>query len=241
MKLLLPLALLVIAAGCQSTSRMTNRLSVDDDALVNVPVSDRDDITRARTECTEIEDRISVAERDVQNAKDRVSLAEQSAAIAHDEVDAADDRVKLAHSMNQDARGPAMKTADENREAVRAHARWADAQVAYHEHVVESMKARVEIESMRKELADAKVELAKAKAVNALDRSDMDEYDVGAFESVVATKKMNVEMAEIDAEAWEKKIKLCRDGLDEQAKSVPASYRDSWRKVDDAEVKRDMK
>ncbi|MDZ4771772.1 MAG: hypothetical protein SGI72_01420 [Planctomycetota bacterium] len=241
MKLLLPLALLVVTAGCQSSSHRSTRLSVDDDALVNVPVSDRDDITRARTECTEVKDRMNVAERDVQNAKDRVSLAKQSAAIAHDELDAADDRVKLANSMNQDARGPAMKTADENREAVRAHGRWADAQVAYHEHVVDSMKARVELESLREELANAKVELAKAKAVNSLDRSDMDEYDVGAFESVVATKQMNVEMAEVDAEAWQKKIKLCRDALDSQAKTVPASYRDSWRKVEDVEVKRDMK
>jgi chromosome segregation ATPase len=241
MKLLPPLLLLALgSAACQSNSahdRSGTRMSVDDKALVQVPVSQRDAITKARTESEETRDRIAVAKRDVQNAKDHVTVAEKEVAIAKDEVDAADKRVEVARETNQDTRATAVKDAEQNREAVRAHRRWADAQVCYQERRVDEMDARLAVENLRAELADAKVELAKAKAVNALDRSDLDEYDVGAFEARVADRKMKVAMAEVDADAWDKKIKLCRDALEDQAKAVPASYRDGWRKVDDVKAK----
>jgi hypothetical protein len=242
MKLLLPLILIAVgSAACQSTMHRTARLSVDDDALVNVPVSQREEVAKARTECNEVQDRVTIAEHDVEMAKERLALAKQTAHISEEEVEAADDRVKLAHDMSDSGRANAIKTAEENREAIRAHCRWADSQVVYHERRVDGLKARVDIEKLRVELANAKVELAKAKAVNALERTDVDAYDVGAFEAVVANRQMNVELAKIDAEAWDKKMKLCRGALDDQAKLVPASYRDNWRKVDDSEVKSEIK
>lgn len=242
MKLLLPLILIAVgSAACQSTTHRTARLSVDDDALVNVPVGQREDVSKARTERTEGQDRVGIAERDLQNAQERVSLAKQTASMAEDECDAASDRVKMAHDANQDTRAAAIQSAEENRESVRAHSRWADTQVVYQQRRVEAQEDQVGLEKMRLELANAKVELAKARAVNGLDRPDVEAYDIGAFEAVVANRKLNVELAEIDAEAWQKKIKHCRTSLDAQAKLVPSSYRDNWRQMEDAELKTDVK
>lgn len=238
---ILPLALLAIgSAACQTGTHYGSngmRLSVDDAALVRVPVSDRDDIAKARTECAEANDRVEIAKREVQNAKAQVSLAEKEVSIAKAECEAAEKRVDLAHDTNNDSRSAALKDAEQNRSAVRAHHRWALSQVAYEEHRVDEKKAKLATEELRAELCESKLELAKAKAVNAVDQSDIAEYDTAAFEACVADKKMQVAMAEVDADAWDKKLKLCRSGLEDQAKAVPASYRDSWRKIDTSEVK----
>src|SRR5690349_2350125 len=129
MKTFLTLALICMgAAACQTQNRHTN-LSVDDDELVRVPVSDRDDINKARTERMETEDRVAVAEHDLENAKERLSIAERAAAAADDECEAAHERCKLADKMKYDNRDVELKEASAHCESVGAHARAARSQV----------------------------------------------------------------------------------------------------------------
>lgn len=241
MKPFLSFALICMGlAACQSTYHQT-RMSVDDDALVRVPVSDRDDINKARADCLEAKDRIEVAERDLANAKERLNQAQSTASMAHDEIDVAQKRCKTAENSSADARDAEWQSAREHCDGVCAHARWADAQVVYHEHVVEEMKGRVELEQQRAKLCEAQVELAKAKAVNAADKNDVDPYDIAAFESAVAAQKLEVDMAEVDRDAWTKKMKLCKEAVDATAKAVPASYGSEWRKTDDVPPAKEVK
>ena len=243
MKLFLSLAVICLsAAACHSPSQdNNNRLSVDDDALVRVPVSDREDINKARTEAMAVEDRVAVAEHDVENAKERLDIARHAASIAKEEAEVAHERCKLAAKENGDLRDDEKKKCAERCQGAGAHARWADAQIVYHEHVVDDMKARVDLEKARADLAKAQVELAKAKAVNDADKDDVDPYDIAAFEANVAAHKLDVEMAEVDRDAWTKKMKLCHDAVEERAKAVPAGYRDGVSKTEEVPVPKDPK
>jgi hypothetical protein len=188
-----------------------------------------------------VEDRVAVAKHDLDNAKEQLTIAKHTASAAKEEAEAAHERCLLAEKANAASRDEEKKKCAAHCEGASAHARWADSEVVFHEHVVDDMKGRVELEQARAELAQAQVELAKAKAVNDADKNDVDPYDLAAFEAAVAARKLDVEMAEVDRDAWTKKMKLCRDAVDERAKAVPAGYRDGVTKTEEVPVAKDQK
>jgi hypothetical protein len=233
MKTYLSLALITLGlAACQTSFSSQTRTSVDDDVLVQVPVADRGDINKARAESQDAVDRIGIAEHEVDLAKEKLRQAEHTASMANQEVAEARKRSKNSENSASDAD---KQLATDNCDAACAHARWAEAQVVYHEHAVEDMKARVGLETLRKKLADAKVELAKAEAVNAADHEPVEPFDVAAFESAVAARQLDVAMAEVDRDAWVKKMQLCRAAVEAKAQEVPASFGADWLKTEAVE------
>ena len=240
MKILTPLILIAVGSmACQTSPyyARNQKLTVSDATLVHVPVDNRSDIEKARSECAKEKDLVLVAQRNIDEAQERLSLAKHEVSIAQEEVQAAEKRMDVAEGSSQESRDQQMKDAQSNMEAVRAHLRFAESQVVFQESQIDQLKARKNLAEMRVDLADARAELAKAKAVNELKRTDIKPYDLMAFDCNVSDKEVAVAMAEVDAEAWEKKIKLRQEALVAQEKAVPASYRDSWRKVDNTPVK----
>lgn len=228
----LPLVLICLGSvACQSTYS-NKRMSVDDDALVRVPVAERESINKAREEHLQAQDRIAVAEQAVEAAQADLDIAKRTAGVSHDEMSVAQERCDIARKLDPETRQDAIRTADRDLDAVCAHARWADAQVDCQERVIEEKQAQVDLEKRRVDLAEAKVELAKAKAVNTSDSTDRHEYDVSAFESVVTARQLDVDLAEIDRDAWQKKLRLCRDAVEARADAVPTSYGTTWRSMD---------
>jgi hypothetical protein len=222
---ILPFAL--FAAACQSNSYKSygEQPMVDDQMLMSVPASDRDDINKARTERNEAVDAVAMAEREVERAQERVNIAKHDIDIAAEEIDAAQARLDLAMSGNGSDRQDRIDDSMAACDGAHAHAAWAHAQVELEKGRVEQAEARVAIAKQRVELADARIELAKAEAVHSLKRPDLEPVDVAQFERAVADEEVELKLTEIDAEACKEKLDVRQDALESRAKSVPASYR----------------
>lgn len=233
-KLLYILPLVLVGASCQSSSYNSygERPTIADKTLMSVPASERDDIDKARMERTKSVDEVGLAEREVERAKERVKIAKGDVDIAAAEYKAAESRLELAQTSNASDRNDRIENAIKDLDGVRAHAAWAHTKVQLEENGVEEAQAKVKVAEMRVELADARIELAKAQAVEALDRDEYRDIDVGNFERCVADEELAVKMAEVEAEACAKKLELRSDLLEERSKAVPASYRSSWKKND---------
>ena len=110
-------------------------------------------------------------------------------------------------------------------EAERKHlggsqARWRSAKwkIAFHEaHVAPLAK-------LRADLACSKVELAKAQAVNKLDRPGPRDISVTDFRACVEEEASKVAMGEVDAAACEKKFKLRQGALEQGFAAKATSY-----------------
>lgn len=77
---------------------------------------------------------------------------------------------------------------------------------------------------MRVKRSEAEVELAKAKAILALDRPESRDISVGEFQACVDEKNSEVALAEVDAAAWEKKVKVRKDVFDAHREAREASF-----------------
>lgn len=232
--------LLVLGTACQSSSYRTHgtRPAIEDKTLMSVPVAQREDINKARTNRAEAMDRVDLTKQDVARAEERVNIAKSDLKIAEAEVDAAESRLELAKKSDDPNRDKEIKDAESKLDGVRAHHQWARTQVQLEENRVEELDARVKLAKQRVALADAKIELAKAKAVKDLNRPDLESIDVNEFERTVADEEVALKMSEIDVDAWSKKIELRQSALEARAKAVPASYGTAWRKNEQPEPKK---
>lgn len=214
-------ALALFTVGCKSNPFDNDRYNysspeVDDDVLVYVPESERDEITKARSECDEMKDRVTIAENQVEQEKRRLDVAEEELDVAEAEVDAAKKALSVARNSSESIREREIDNADDKLENARARWRSAQSQIAFHQARIDQLQSEVELAEMRVELAEARVQLAKARAVRELDRPEADKITVSDFEACVEEKEAMVAMAEVDAEAWEKKVKMRQDALDER-------------------------
>ena len=230
MKTILGLALLAsLAASCQTSPFNNHRYgystpTVDDKALVYVPESDRGGIAKARTEVNEMKDRVSIAERNVTQEKQRLGVAKDELKVADASVEASEKALDVAQNSDESVRSRDVSAAKQQLESAQARWRSAESKIAFLEAHIDQLKSDVELANMRVELGDARVELAKAKAVVKLDRPEARNISVSEFEASVEEKEAHVAMAEVDANAWEKKVKLRQEALDKHLQARAASY-----------------
>ena len=221
--------LAVLTAGCQSTpfnahqSRFTNP-TVSDDVLVNVPQSDRDGITKCRTEWNEMKDRVTIAENNVGQEKQRLNVAEAELDVSEDAVSAAKKGLSVARNSSESTREHEVDNAQEQLEGSQARWRSAKSKIAFTEAHIDQLDSEVDLAKLRVDLAGAKVELAKAQAVSKLDRPHSRDISVSEFQACVEEEASEVAMGEVDAAAWEKKVKLRQDALDKRLAVKSASY-----------------
>ncbi|MFN0243187.1 MAG: hypothetical protein ACKVWV_09880 [Planctomycetota bacterium] len=224
-------SLLLIASctvACNSSSfhgrHRASNLTVNDDILVYVPESERDDIAKARTDLNAMEDRVAIAESNVEQEKKRRDLSQGELRAAEVEVDNAEKALEVARTSAESSREREVQEANRMIEDARARRRAAQSKIWFHDTRIEQLEAAVELTEAQVELAEAKVELAKAEAVHELDRPESRDISVSEFRACVEEREAEVALAEVDAEAWEKKVKLRQDLLDARQKAREASH-----------------
>ncbi len=223
MKTILSLSLLaaLVSSGCQSSSFLGSSLrsstpTVDEDILVYVPEANRSDITDARTERIKLQDSVNVAQRDIEIERQRISTAQDQLGIAEDGLEAAKRAHKVARESREGERSDNLDRTEN--EVENARNRWLSAKekVHYHEARIAQLESSHELAELRVDLADARVELAKARAVSELDRPEARDVSVREFEMYVEEYETRLAMAEVDADAWDKKIELRQTALDDR-------------------------
>ena len=223
MKTLLLLPALALLFGCQAFDHGHDHyrdgadLRVDDGLLVHVPENKRDDIDEARRDSLKMQDAVTKAEHDVTVEKESLSIARDEADVAEDQVDNA--RRKLDLARRGDTKDD-VKDAEDDLEGARKRYRAALAKVEWHKVKVDQLQADVTTARLRVDLANAKVELAKARAVHDLDRPESRDVAVNDFEASVADHETRVKMAEVDADAWKKKLDLREDQVKAREKAA---------------------
>lgn len=211
----------LLALGCRST-RFGNdpdgsvAVVVNDDMLVSVPEADRENITRARTERSEMKDRVAMAERDAEQGRRQLDVTEEELEAAEDAVTTAEKGLEVARDGNENARASEMESANRKLETARTRLYLARSRVAHGKTQLSRLESETDLANLRLQWSEACVELAKAKAVHELDRPEAREISVRAFEARVADRKIQVALAEIDTQAWEQKVQVRQDALEEQ-------------------------
>ncbi|MEO6708038.1 MAG: hypothetical protein ABIP42_00580, partial [Planctomycetota bacterium] len=214
MKLSKSLALLsLLCVGCHTDPFSDRRHpysdpTVHDDVYVNVPESDRDEIAKIRTEWNELKDRVDIAERNVEQERQRLGVAKAELDAAEAGARAARKGLDVAYESEESIRQREIESAQRNLEAARAQWLSAKSKIAFHDANIDQLKAEVDLTKTRMDLAESRMELAKAKAVHKLDRPEARDIAVSEFEASVKEHEAIVAMAEVDAEAWQKKVKI---------------------------------
>lgn len=217
----IPLVALMTVA-CQ-TSRYaeqaysTSAPTVDKDLFVLVPEANRGDLAETRAELSRVQDGVGLAERDLMVERQRLTGAKQTAEQAGEGMSSARRALVVAKNSGELRRADEIATA--TAQIDRARARWHEArsQVALHTSRIAQLESDVILAKLRVDLATAKVEFDKARAVTQLDRPEADTIALRDFEASVAECETQIAMAEVDAEAWERKMQLRQKALEASA------------------------
>ena len=229
MKLIATLPLLALLVGCQSTTHdhvynqhFGSDPQVSDDVYVYVPESDRSDVDEARADSLKMKDTVAQAEHEVSVEAKRLDVAKSELGNAEDGVETAQKALELARESSQSDRKDSVDDAEGRLDQARHRWHAAQANVAWHEAHLDQLKADVTLAKLRVDLAEARIELAKAKAVSKLDRPEIYDVPVRDFEASVEDHETRIKMAEVDADAWKKKVELRQKALesrDDKAKN----------------------
>jgi len=221
MKLIATLPVLALLFGCESTGHdhvyhqhFGSDPRVSDDVYVYVPESDRSDVDEARADSLKMKDTVAQAEHEVSVEAKRLDLAKSELNNAQDGVETAQKELELARESSHDDRKDGVDDAEGRLDQARHRWHAAQANVAWHEAHLDQLKADVTLAKLRVDLAEARIELAKAKAVSKLDRPEIYDVPVRDFEASVEDHETRIKMAEVDADAWKKKVELRQKALE---------------------------
>ncbi|HEX5009704.1 MAG TPA: hypothetical protein VFY71_04830 [Planctomycetota bacterium] len=223
----LPLLALPLLFACETTTHdhvyhdhFGTDPKVSDDVYVYVPQSDRDDVNDARTESMKMQDSVAQAQHEVDVEAQQLDVARSELNNAEDGVDTARREYELSRETAQKDHDDRVDEAQKRLDAARQRWHAAAANVAWHEAHLDQLKADVTLAKLRVDLANAKVELAKAKAVSKLDRPEIYGLPLNDFEASVQDHETRIKMAEVDADAWKKKVELRQKALEDRKDKV---------------------
>ena len=215
-------AVVTTTASCES-SRWDRETSTVDNAMVaRVSEDARQDISELRAERARMQDQVMLAEEVVQREENMLDIAQAELELAESELEAARDRA-----------GSGAPNAVENVDVAHVHRSWSEELIDYHEARIEWARAQLELAEANYSLSEARLELTKARAVHELE--GVQKPDIMVFQLGVEQAKTDVAMAEIDTEAWKRKVETLRSRLDEVAQEVPEDRRRGWRRVAEIE------
>ncbi len=191
----------LLSAGCASASERTQR--VDDALLSEVSASQMALVQQARAARDEAVDGLAKAARDAKWAVDQAELAQVELRTTTQQLEEA----KLA-AVLAERNGKTMELQDAKRRQERMVA-MADAsreKLALRKRESEYMRLTEKVALEHRRLADAEVELAKARAVQDLDRVAAQKVPVREFEKQVNFHKTEVKLAEVRAIAAQERV-----------------------------------
>lgn len=213
---------LVAAAGCQTTPAewFEGAPTVDAAHLEHVSSADREDIQAARAAESTASDHLSYAKRDFEETKKALNAAEQRFEIARQEVEAAELQVAQAETGTDEAKAEAQ----EDLEGAQTYRRVAEANFNYLRSVVKARAEDIQLAEIEHDVARARTELIKARAVAKLDRPEAQEIDVQRFQEYLDGLEETRNVAQVDSEAAWSKADLQLATTRERAKILPASF-----------------
>lgn len=202
---------------------------VDNAMLQHVPEGERDDVTDARQAADVARDAHAAAVADTLRATERRKLANTELEIAQSELKRAEEAQQIAENGTQEELDRAKQArADTETLVVSVRSR-----IALRDRQVDYAKAVETLRLEKNELAQAKVEATKARAVKELDRPQAKSIDVAAFEHQLRKCQEEVDLAEVRVDAARKEVIAARTAYDGSVKAVPASLRRDWPVEDD--------
>jgi hypothetical protein len=204
-------AILLALCACQSTDSR-NTTPPDDALLAEVSAAQRAEVTEARVARDHAKDAYAAAQADCRKLKDFQTRAMQERDAAKVAVSRAEDAQKTAREKGStgdvEAAQASLAKARTELEVKEATVRLHDKQAAYGRALEDLANERVKV-------ADARVELVKARAVNTLDRPQSQKPDVRAFEERERKAQGDEKIARTKAETAEKEVKIQEASLRE--------------------------
>lgn len=201
------LLLLALGASCQTLTRSQVR-EVDDGLWAYVGENDKQEVAAARDARDRAEDELAVSERRIEEARDQLTLAKREFDVADARFDEARAALKVGEKAGEEedlsAEHAGVERASAWRDAARAAIDWRALDV-------DAARAQRVLAARNLELANARIELAKARAVDRLDHPDAEGVGLAQFELQVRERSTQRQIAEIMAEAADREVAIARN------------------------------
>lgn len=214
------LCTLLVFGACQSMRESDN--DVPDSLLAYVPQSGQTHIEEARQRRGEVMEQKAIAMRDENEVESYLQLAQEDLEVLQLRYEEASKQV--AH-VKQFGSNEELEAAERRRDEVDNAVRLARAKVDYYEDLTKLGEVRVAWIEKRAELADARYQLAKAKAVSELDRPVAENVDLGDLRSEVAQLEDEVQRAAMEVEVARQRAELQSEFVAERQDGVPEGFR----------------
>ncbi|MCA8953632.1 MAG: hypothetical protein KDE27_29235 [Planctomycetes bacterium] len=212
---------LALLLGCESTATHLSRTDRDG-LLAFVPEESQQEIERARERRAELDEQLAIAKRDQAEAGSLEGLATQNRAAM--EVRLREGVGRLGHARDFDD-DEALADARRQRAELEAAVRLQTAKQSYYDDVEALARRRLDLLNERAKLEDARVELAKAEAVAALDRPAAAKVDLDAQRADTNRAADRVERARIEALVARRRAELRAEYVEACAANVPEELR----------------
>ncbi len=197
---------------------------IDNSMLQHVSPGDRADITEARKAADAARDAYSAAKAESIQTTDRRKVCSQELEIARAEQKRAEAVQTAAQNGSEEELNDAKQGVAEAKTLVTS----VQSRIELRDVQVEHAAGIEELKLKENELAQARVELAAARAVKRLNRPESKSVDVAAYERQVRKQQEEVKLAEVRADALHGEVKAARMAYDKTVKAVPAHYSRDW-------------
>lgn len=202
---------------------------IDNSLLQHVSDDERAQVAETRQVANETRDAHAAAKADTSKAKDRRDLAGRELAIAEAELERAEAARQIAESGTHEELDHAKQGVSDAKSLVAS----VRCRIALRDRQVERASAAEDLKMKDNELAQAKVEAAKAHAVKELDRPQSKSIHLEAFEHQVRQCQVEVKIAEARVDAADEEVDAARATYDDSVKAVPANFRKDWPSEED--------
>ncbi len=220
-----------LSIGCGACSSMpwtTPPPEVDRELVAAVPPAQSQGIDDARSARDEASDAYDVAKRNKALVEDQLSLAKKELDLAKAEEETAQAAAEMAEKGSTEDLEKAKEALHDAKPVVLA----AETRIQWREMDLDCARMREELARQRLVLGDARVELARAEAVKALDQPAAKDVEVDDYQRAVRNQEKSVALAAIDVDAAELEARIAQDKYMNSAKAVPASYRNRTESID---------
>lgn len=204
MKTLLACSALLLIASCQTTSAVPRPATIDPALLADLNADQRAAIDEARLAREAAADALAGAKRNCDLAKERIDITKADLDVSRAQVERAKETTDLGRKGTNEDLAAAKGNVDKAKDELAAKQQLLDVR----KYQVELAKAEVEVHEQRLQLADATLELTKARAVAGIDRPSAKSIDIASHEAVVRQQQTDLEVAEVKARAAEKEVQV---------------------------------
>jgi hypothetical protein len=202
--------LLLVTGACHSTAEGVHATPAEDALLLQVSAAERSNIASARRAHDHANDVLAAARADCAKA----TAAQTTAGEARD---AAFARVATTESALSAATSSGSPTSAEDArravEVARAECRFQEASYVLRDKQSSHAHAMASLAAEQVKVAEAGVELAKVRAINSLDRPEVQRTPIGRFEAQVREAESQENLARTRSEAAQREVAIATTKL----------------------------